>query len=248
MRATRVIGTGIVAALAFEARSLGPARRAARAVARLADGSLIRTSGIGADNAARAARELIDAGAGALLSWGVAGALDPALTCGTAVVPDEVVWRPKDADAQALRRFPSTPAWRELLLAELQGRTRIAGGALLTHVTPVALAASKATLYADTRAVAVDMESAAVAEVAAAHALPFLALRVVLDTAHDSLPDSLMRALAAPRASWWPLVGTPSDWPGLLRLAAQYRHARRSLRRCAHLSAMSRRSPDGAGH
>ncbi|HEY3730188.1 MAG TPA: hypothetical protein VGL28_02890 [Steroidobacteraceae bacterium] len=240
--------TGIVAALAFEARSLGRSRGAAQAVTRLADGSLIRISGIGPDKAARAARELIDAGAGALLSWGVAGGLDRALASGTAVVPGEVIWRPEGNGAAALRSFTTTPLWRERLLSQLQGHVRIAHGALFTGVTPVAVAASKARLHADTRAVAVDMESAAIAEVAAAHALPFLALRVVLDTASDSLPESLMRAFEPERPSWRPVATTPADWPALLRLARQYWRARRSLGACARLSAGARNSPVEGGH
>ena len=39
-------------------------------------------------------------------------------------------------------------------------------------------------------AMAVDMESAAVAAIAAAHQLPFVALRVIIDTASDALPQS----------------------------------------------------------
>ena len=82
--------TGVVAALEFEARSLGRASRRAGLCA-LGDGSLLRVSGVGGDNAARAARELVAAGAGALLSWGVAGARDPALTCGAVLLPAEIL-------------------------------------------------------------------------------------------------------------------------------------------------------------
>jgi adenosylhomocysteine nucleosidase len=242
-----VTATGIVAALAFEARSLGRARRAAQDVTHLADGSLIRISGIGPEQAARAARELIAAGAGALLSWGVAGGLDLALASGTAVVPREVMWRAQGNGAADLRRIATTPWWRERLLSELQGRVRVAHGAIYTGITPVAVACCKARLHADTGAVAVDMESAAIAEVACAHGLPFLALRVVLDTASDSLPESLMRAFEPAHPSWWPLIATPADWPALLRLARQYRRARRVLRACARHSAGARGNPARSG-
>jgi adenosylhomocysteine nucleosidase len=216
--------TGVVAALEFEARSLG----------QLSDGSLISVSGIGADNAARAARALVAAGAGALLSWGVAGALDPQLSCGTAVLPAEVL--------RQGQRYATSRRWRERLLAALQGHVRLATGALLTSEPAVAAAALKASLFRETRAVAVDMESAAVAAVAADHGLPFLALRVILDTARDTLPPSITRAFdptagghaGPPRAAalLWPLLCAPADWGRLLRLAAQYRVARRSLSEC----------------
>jgi adenosylhomocysteine nucleosidase len=207
--------TGVVAALAFEARCFG----------KPSDGCLIRLSGIGADNAARAAHALVAAGAGALLSWGVAGALDPDLASGTAVLPTEVL--------RQGRRFATSRLWRERLRSALQGHVRVVAGALLTSDVAVAAVALKASLFRDTQAVAVDMESAAVAEVAADHGLPFVALRVILDTARDSLPESVLRDFArAARPPLWSLLCAPADWGRLLRLAAQYRVARRALSEC----------------
>ena len=99
----------------------------------------------------------------------------------------------------------------------------------------MAAAARKAQLFGATRAVAVDMESAAVAEVAAQHGLPFLVLRVVLDTAADSLPASIAARVdpAAARSgrsrAWLLLVallpGRPiwqrcCGWPGVPARAA----------------------------
>jgi hopanoid-associated phosphorylase len=224
--------TGVVAALDFEARSLGPRRAQA----------LVCVSGIGAENAARAARELAAAGAGGLLSWGVAGALDPSLHCGTAVLPLEVL--------RAQRRFPTDPAWRQRVTAALQGHVPQVGGALLTSEVAVAASALKARLFEHSGAAAVDMESAAIAEVAAQFGLPFLALRVILDTAHDSLPDSVLRSFAAGNAAGsaparprvWPLLRAPADWGRLLRLAAQYRTAGRALAACARRADPTRRT------
>ena len=80
---------GIVAALAVEFRPLGPPMSRTQAVATLADGSLIIASGMGTAAAAAGARRLVDAGAGALMSWGLAGGLDPALVARTIVLPRE---------------------------------------------------------------------------------------------------------------------------------------------------------------
>ncbi len=215
--------TGIVAALTFEARSLGHHN----------GHTLVSVSGIGADNAARAARSLAAAGAAALLSWGVAGALDPSLRCGTVVLPLEVL--------AAGTRFQTDRLWHQGVARALQGKITLASGALLTSEVAVVAAAHKGRVFQHTGAVAVDMESAAVAGVAAELALPFLALRVILDTAHDSLPDSVVRSFQAPSSAAagvsttpagpriWPLLCAPGDWGGLLRLAAQYRVAARAL-------------------
>jgi adenosylhomocysteine nucleosidase len=241
--------TGVVAALEFEARCLGPRQRRTGGLSSLSDGSLVRVSGIGGDNAARAARSLVAAGAGALLSWGVAGALDPALGCGTAVLPCEVL-RPRGGFGCATpQRFDTSDSWRERLAAALQQHARVARGALLSSAAPAATVALKATMFHETRAVAVDMESAAIAEIAAEHGLPFIALRVILDTARDSLPASVMRAFepAAAGRSLWPLLRAPSDWGSLLRLAGQYRVARRALSDCVRLGQPTRLTDAPAG-
>jgi len=234
--------TGVVAALEFEARSLGRREPRGGGLASLADGSRVSVCGMGGENAARAARQLVAAGAGALLSWGVAGGLDPGLACGTVVLPHEVVRGSDALQASPPRRFATCPTWRERLAAALQAHARLASGALLSSDAPVAAAGLKARLFEETRAVAVDMESAAVAAVAADHGLPFVALRVILDTARDSLPESILRTLvpaaaaSGPRRAWsllWPLLQAPADLSALLRLAGQYRIARRSLSDCA---------------
>ena len=234
--------TGVVAALEFEARALGKRRRAGEGLSSLPDGSLVSVCGIGAENAQRAARRLIGAGVGALLSWGVAGGLDPGLACGTVVLPTEILRGSETLAASPLRRFATCRTWRERLGAALRGHARLATGALLTSAVPVAAAGLKARMFEETRAVAVDMESAAVAEVAADHGLPFVALRVILDTALDSLPESVLRTLvpaaggSGPRRAWSllrPLLHAPADLGPLLRLAGQYRIARRTLSDCA---------------
>ncbi len=76
--------TGIVAALTAEARTLGPLQPGPRpdaaasfALHTLADGNLLAVSGMGPDAARRASAALIAAGAQGLLSFGLAGALDP---------------------------------------------------------------------------------------------------------------------------------------------------------------------------
>ena len=219
----------MVAALEFEARSLGNP----------GDAALISISGIGAANAERSAHALVAAGADALLSWGVAGALDPTLGCGTAVLPLEVLY--------TQRRYATSAAWRERLQGALSAHLPAVSGALLSSDVAVPSAALKARLFTATRAVAVDMESAAVAGVAAHHGLPFMVLRVILDTATDSLPASIARAFepqrsgrgsadaaaaAAGRPRLWPLLRAPADWGRLLRLALRYRVARRALESC----------------
>jgi hypothetical protein len=114
-------------------------------------------------------------------------------------------------------------------------------GNLLTGTQPIDTPAEKAAALRSTGAAAVDMESAAVAEVAAKHNLPFIAVRVIVDTAADFLPRAVVAASRAGRVHFGRLIGglilRPREIAALLRLARRYRIAMRSLRAIgAHLA------------
>jgi len=64
----------------------------------------------------------------------------------------------------------------------------VACGKLLTSPQAILSIADKAAAFHRDRCAAVDMESLAVAEVARSHELPFIAVRVIVDTADDILP------------------------------------------------------------
>ena len=225
---------GVVAALAAEARVLGPAEPKGNGCAVLADGNLIAVSGIGPGAARGAALRLIEAGATALVSWGLAGGLDPALEAGTVCVPREVI----DADGT---RLDTARSWRESLSSSLPGP--VGDGALLTAASALGTCAAKDEARRQTGACAVDMESSAVARVAAAHGVPFLAVRVIVDTARDSIPPAVARASRAGKVRLGRLIlgliRSPLQIGPLLRLARRYRVAMRSLQAVASLGKLA---------
>jgi adenosylhomocysteine nucleosidase len=228
---------GVVCALAAEARHLGPATRRQESHRRLADGTLLAVSGMGGAAAAQSAKALVDAGATALASWGMAGGLDPALAAGTIFLPSEVI-SPAGAAVETARD------WRERLGAALAAQKPLTQGRLLTSRTAIGSPAGKATLFRETGAAAVDMESSAVAEVARAHQLPFIAVRVIVDSAADALPQAVTAAADSEgHLHIWRLMGalarTPADLAPLLRLARRYRTANRSLAAVARVVSLA---------
>ena len=239
---------GIVSALAAEARHLGPTTPRRAALACLADGTLLAVSGIGGSAAACGARALIDAGATALISWGMAGGLDPALAGGTIFLPGEVISR--EGTAVMTARY-----WRERLSAAVAAHRPVAGGKLLTSPRAIGAVADKAAAFRETGAAAVDMESVAVAEVAGSHGLPFIAVRVIVDTAADTLPRAVLAAAhSAGRLQVGRLIAAlalaPGDLAALIRLASRYRAASRSLAAVARAGTPARHAfpivPDAA--
>jgi hypothetical protein len=99
----------------------------------------------------------------------------------------------------------------------------------------ITLPSAKRALGADTDAVAVDMESHVAARVAAAHGLPFVAIRAIADPVHRALPDAARGAVAPGgrtdvRAVMRSLAREPRQVVGLMRLGIDARRAQSALR------------------
>jgi adenosylhomocysteine nucleosidase len=231
---------GIVAALAAEAGTLGRATPWG-SVQRLSDGTLLVVSGMGPDAAQVAAHRLAEQGAGALLSWGLAGGLDPALAAGSIVLPAAVL-------SSRGERLGTATQWRAQLAASLAPGLAVSSGDLLTNPVAIDSIEAKAQAFRGTRAVAVDMESFAIAEAAANRLLPFAAVRVIVDTAADSLPHAVTVASRAGHVAIgrliWELVLAPTELGPLLRLASRYRSAMRALRLTARTGVSAPASPE----
>lgn len=234
---------GIVSALAAEAAALGPAAAHGAELRRLGDGALLAVSGIGESAAAAAARRLVLAGVGGLVSFGMAGGLDPALLCGAVLLPEEIV----AGDGTLLAA--TAGEWRQRLRAALPAACIACGGKLLTSERPLGDPAAKAAAWRASRALAVDMESAAIARVAQQTALPFIALRVIVDAASDRLPATVIGASGGGQLRIGRLLAgllrAPRDVGGLIRLAARYRIARRVLTTLAAPGSAARRALAG---
>ena len=231
-------GVGIVAALVAESRPLGPATRRGAEPATLADGTLLVVSGIGPAAAAEGARRLLAAGARALLSWGLAGGLDPSLEAGTLVLPREVI-------SPEGRVFLTSADWRERVSDAIATRQEPCCGRLLTCREPLTSSAAKALAFRETGAVAADMESSAVAEVASAERVPFLVVRAIVDTAHDAVPEVALSAAGTGQNGLRfarllaTLASRPGELPGLIRLAFRYRAASQALAAVAGSGALA---------
>ncbi len=192
---------GLVVALPAEGRALvgrkGWRRIDGRPVCQgqLADGTtlLCVCSGVGPDNALAAARWLVGRGARALVVVGVAGGLAGDLKTGELLLAETVLEdqaghlsEPRVLDPRLIR------AARNAL--QMQGLAfRI--GRLLTSHRPVPAVVDKQTLHQQSRALAVDMETAAVARSSREAGLPFLCLRSICDAADRAVPQDLLACL-----------------------------------------------------
>jgi len=228
---------GLVVGLPAEARTLARSRPARGAIQELDAENLLAVSGIGPGRAQRAGEALIARGAAGILSWGIAGGLDPALPAGTLLLPNKVV----GTDG---RIFPTDPGWRKRFLEGLADGPAAVIRPQAEAAAPAADPASKRRLFETTGAVAVDMESAGAARAAAGGGVPFLAVRAVADPAGMALPPAALVALDGagrlrPLRLLAALARNPRQWRRLGELRRAFRKA------CAALSAAARRCGPG---
>ncbi len=228
--------TGIVAALPLEARCLAQfssVRFGLQKNVELADVGWIRVSGMGAAKAGRAAAALLHGGARRLVSWGVAGALTAELKAGALIVPDAIT----SSDG---REFPIDSEWRARLIRCLSDLP-VAGGRLTESTNISSTPADKHALHACTGAIAVDMESAAIAAAANCAAIPFMAIRAIVDEVDHPIPAAAMHAVDElgnlnPVRLIRSVVANPRQLRDLLYLAKSMYAAQATLKRVAVLA------------
>ncbi len=193
--------------------------------------------GVGPERAAKAARKLLAGGAGALVSFGIAGGLDPSLAPGTLVLADEIATNDGT-------RHATDPEWRHGLRAVLADMVAVVGGAMLGSDVVIKTPADKVNLYRTLGTVAVDMESHAVVKVAHEAGVPFLAVRVVSDPAAGLVPPSAIGAVTDDGRRRYgrvlsKLARRPQDLPALIRLGHSTARAKRTLVRVVELAGPS---------
>lgn len=176
--------------------------------------------------------EIVGQGCRGFVSFGLAGALSPELRAGDSVVASVIVSRNET--------FPTDDIWSSRLLSAVPAAIYgpIAGADLA-----VVRRAARGELGLRSGAIAVDTESHTIAGFAAAHSLPLVAIRVVIDPVHRNVPLSALACISTDGATKLSrlarlLLGRPADMLGIVRLCADWRAARAALvRSCKGLGA-----------
>ncbi|MEX2618427.1 MAG: hypothetical protein WD767_20265 [Alphaproteobacteria bacterium] len=214
---------GIVTGLSMEAARIRTASRGLQD----ADMPIIGVAGGSAERAAGLARQQVAAGARALVSFGLAGGLDPSLLPGDIVI-GATVWRNSGPP------LDMTGPWAQSIAAGLQRECRVRIGGVAGVDAPAVSVAAKAALRLRSGALAVDMESHGTASAAAELGIPILVIRAVADPSMRAVPAAALAGMGSdgrrrPFAVLGRLLFRPSDLPGLIRLAGDSAAAMRSL-------------------
>jgi len=220
---------GVITGMQLEAATL-------ETTARDGESDWIRVccSGASPDRTVFLANRLMDQGCRALLSYGLAGGLEPALRPGTLLLPAQIL------DPAGLRHDIDSD-WRSDILAALTAaglpcvESRLAGcDAVIDHPR------RKQELAKETGAGAVDMESHRIAAVAAERGVPFLVLRAVGDPAERTLPRSALAAIQPDGGTNKMAVATallrrPWELADLIRLGRDSESGLAALGRAVHV-------------
>jgi hypothetical protein len=197
-----------------------------RAEQRIAD-RISRLTACGWQNPG-AAQSLLQKGADVLVSFGLSGALDPALKTGDILIPDHVVLPTGEVHHCNAALVEKLRTCFPLALR----------GPLLASSDIIFTPGAKRQEQERTMAIAADMESAAVAATASIHGVPFCVFRVVADTAADTLPPAAQVGLRQDGTTAYgrvfrAILRDPGQIASLMRLGLASRSAMQVLRNSA---------------
>ncbi len=187
-------------------------------------------TGIGPDKAGTVTRQILESEAwDVVISTGFAGALNSS-PIGSLVIGQEVLSGKSTEmlSVSALQRIVCHPEWVKAALRVSMGdRCLLQCGRFVTTDRVLTQASQKRMLGERTGAMAVDMESGAIGEVAKQYGFPFLVVRAISDDINDDLPVDFNKFLKP--FGWVGGVGqvlsSPRVWKGFFRL---YRNSRQA--------------------
>ncbi|MBS3964702.1 MAG: phosphorylase [Methylomonas sp.] len=222
--------TGIITALPQELATLTRLKPDRGACVEQGKGLLLAWSGMGPAYAEITARHMVAQGVRRLVSWGCAAALSPQLKPGDLVIASRV--------GAEQSRFDTDRDWTAAVLNLLSGELKALSGAIACSDRIVANNVEKQAIFSRSQALALDMESAAIAAVASEQQLPFLAVRAIADPADMTLPDAVARSLKADGTVDLLKVMTQVAWhpgqiPALIRLGLHFGRAQTALKQAA---------------
>jgi adenosylhomocysteine nucleosidase len=223
--------TGIVVALPEELTTLTTAKVEQGEIYTLSENILIAFSGAGPDNANKAAQRLHENGARRLISWGCAAAISPAIHPGDLVMPARVTFTGKDS-------YHTDETWLQYSKHQLADDLSIVSGDLAGSASLVTSSTAKKALHQETKAIALDMESYAIAEFAVKNKLSLLIIRAIADPAEMSLPTVIGKSMSANGTVnlsrlLIQLLLHPWQIPALIKLGLHFKDAKQTLRSVA---------------
>ena len=223
--------TGIVVALPEELSTLTAKKIAKGEVLFISEKIMVAFSGAGPINATTAAELLVTKGAKKLISWGCAGALANQIESGDLVLADKLL----DTEGNLTLSAGISMDWHTITFQHLSHHLTVHTGLLVESAQIVSTSTDKQSLHHQTGALAVDMESIAVAKIASKHNHPYLVIRSIVDPVSLDLPLAISNALNSQGDVVMHLLllyilRHPSEIPALIKLGRHFNAATKTLK------------------
>jgi len=222
---------GIIAALPAEANCLTNQKLNVGSPVKIQEDIYLCLSGMGYDSAQRCSQQLIECGVDALISWGLAGSIDMTLKSGDLLLAGRVIGNEQS--------WSTHPDWLNKLQMECQQPSFSTISGDIASVNDIcANITDKKNLSLKSSAVAVDMESAAIAELASTNDIDFLVVRTIADDANTSIPQAVLKhtdllGKPDPIPFFLSCLKNPGQIKDLIKLAKCYKQALKTLKHIA---------------
>lgn len=191
-------------------------------------------SGMGYESAKKAAIQFLDLNINALISWGVAGALDPLMNSGDLIIANQILTNDKT--------YRTTYEWnKKLSVIFTDTKHNVINANIISASNICATIEDKKKLFLSSGAVAVDMESSAIAETAFANKLDFIVIRSIADKADTTIPEAVLNHtdnLGNPEILKFvsSCISRPKQINEIMLLAKSYKKALKTLQNIAEES------------
>lgn len=186
-------------------------------------------TGVGAARTRASIQRIAESEPEAIIMVGFCGGADPGLRVGDLHVASAYHRMGSDSSV-AISADPDLSV--SIIAAARQSCNRAVSTGPSATVDAVAGAATKLAAREATGAASVNMEDYWAADVARAAGVPFVSIRVVLDTSEEDLPDWISENGESAVRTIGRLVSHPRRVPSLIRIARQVIIARQNLTCC----------------
>ena len=197
---------------------------------RLDNNICLYISGMGAERAADAARDMLNFGMEVLVSFGTAGAVVSDIEPGDLCIPESVI-------AYDGTVYYTAKHWRTNIVNKLTDcPCNIYLGQMVDTLRVLTTVEEKSNFAMHNKsALAVDMESAAIAAIATENEVPFIVIRVITDSSSMALPELATKTCdiygnVQFSKFFRQVLSHPAQIPPLFRLARGFKSASATMK------------------
>ncbi len=176
---------GIIAAIPAEAKCLQSKKIKFSEPFEIEKNIFLCVSGVGYQSSLHATKKLIELNVDGLISWGIAGGICKSIHSGDLILAKAVTNQEKS--------YKTSNKWcRKIENYFHNSLCKILSGDIVSTKKICATSIEKTKLFKETGALAIDMESFAMAEIAETNNLDFIIIRAIADDANLNLPEAVI--------------------------------------------------------